>query len=55
MVFSSENIDLFIYVFVTGVGCEIRYIGTTEMKNIPYIRAMALRSSSMSEKAGSFD
>ena len=40
-VLSSENNDLTIYVFPTGVGCEIRYVGTTEMKNIPYLRARA--------------
>ena len=30
-------IYLFIYVFTTSVGCEIRYVGTTELKNIPNI------------------
>ena len=36
---SSLNDDLFIYVFATSVGCEITYVGTTELKNIPYISA----------------
>lgn len=27
------------YVFATGVGCKIRYVGTTELMNIPFISA----------------
>ena len=38
---SSTNNDLTIYVFATGVGCEIRYVGTTELKNIPYLSGRA--------------
>ena len=34
---SLANNDLTIYVFATGVGCEIRYVGTTELKNTPYL------------------
>ena len=41
LVFSSADNDLYIYVFDTGVGCEIKYVGTTEMKDIPYISARA--------------
>ena len=41
LVLSSENNDLTIYVFATGVGCEIRYVGTTELKNIPYLSGRA--------------
>ena len=41
LVLSSGNNDLCIYVFATGVGCEIRYVGTTELKDIPYISASA--------------
>ena len=37
LVLSPVNNDLFIYVFATSVGFEIRYIGTTELINIPYI------------------
>ena len=37
LVLSSANNDLNIYVFATGVGYEIRYLGTTELKNIPYL------------------
>ena len=29
----------FIYLFVTGVGCETRYVGTTKLKNITNISA----------------
>ena len=52
---SSANYDLFIYLFIhsfiylfvylfiyllaAGFGCEIRYVGTTELTNIPYISA----------------
>ena len=28
---------LFIYLFVIGIGCEIKYAGTTESTNIPYM------------------
>ena len=37
LVLSSVNNDRFIYVSATCVGCEIRYLGTTDSKNIPYI------------------
>ena len=40
LVLSSVN-DLSIYVFAIGMSCEIRYVGTTELKNIPYISARA--------------
>ena len=36
---SSVKNDLSLYVFVTSMGCEIRYVGTTELKNIAYISA----------------
>ena len=39
LVLSSLDNDLFIYVFVTSVSCEIRYAGTVELKNIPYFSA----------------
>ena len=41
LVLSSVNNDLSVYVFPTGVGCEIRYAGTTELTCIPYISARA--------------
>ena len=37
LVLSSVNNDLIIYVFGTGVGCEITYVGSTELNNVPYI------------------
>ena len=36
---SSINNYLFIYVFARGADREIRYVVTTELKNIPYISA----------------
>ena len=36
---SSVNNDLFLYVFATSMVCEIRYVGTDELKNFPYINA----------------
>ena len=41
LVFSGGNNDLTVYVFATGVGYEIRYVGTTELKNIPYLSGRA--------------
>ena len=37
LVLSLVNKDLFIYVFITSVRCEIRYVGTAELKFILYI------------------
>ena len=34
---SSVNIDLYIFFIVIGMGFEIKYVGTTELTNIPYI------------------
>ena len=39
LVLSSVNNDLHIYVFGTGVGCEVTYVGSTELNNVPYISA----------------
>ena len=39
LVLSSINNDLFIYVVAASVGCEVRYIDTTELKKILYISA----------------
>ena len=47
---SSVNNDLSIYVFAASVGHEIRYVGTTELKNIPYISARATYTISFSVK-----
>ena len=38
--------ELFIYVFATSVGCEVRYVGTTELKKILYISARVLSARS---------
>ena len=35
LVVSSANSDLFSYIFATGVGCKIRYVDITGLKNIP--------------------
>ena len=53
LVVSSENNDLTIYVFATGVGCEIRYVGTTELKNIPYLSGRATCTINFSVKENS--
>ena len=53
LVLSSENNDLTIYVFATGVGCEIRYVGTTELKNIPYLSGRATCTINFSVKENS--
>ena len=50
LVLSSLNNDFSIYVFATGVGCQIRYSGTTELKNIPYIGARVTCTSNFSVK-----
>ena len=46
---SSANNDLTIYVFATGVDCEIRYVGTTELKNTPYL-GLPVQSTLVSKK-----
>ena len=38
---SSEYNDLNIYVFATGVSCNIRSVGSTELKNVPYSSSWA--------------
>ena len=49
---SSVNNDLHIYVFATGVGCEVTYVGSTELNNVPYISAKVTyaRSASVTKK-----
>ena len=41
LVLSTVNNDLSIYVFAKSVSSEIRYVGTTGLKNVPYISAKA--------------
>ena len=42
LVLSSVNNNLFICVLFTGEGCKTRFVGTTELKNIPYITARVI-------------
>ena len=44
LVLSSVNNDLHIYVFVAGVGCEVPYVGSPELNNVPYISAKVYRA-----------
>ena len=37
LVLPSVNNDLIIDMFATGVGCEITYVRSTELNNVPYI------------------
>ena len=39
LVLSSVNNNLHIYVFATGVACEVTYVGSTELNNVSYISA----------------
>ena len=50
LVVSSENNDLTIYVFATGVGCKIRSVGSTELKNVPYLSSRAACTINVSVK-----
>ena len=47
---SSVNNNLLIYVFATGVGCEITYLGGAELNNVPYISAKVTCTISFSDK-----
>ena len=50
LVLSSENNDLTIYAFATGVGCNIRSAGSTELKNVPYLSSRATCTINVSVK-----
>ena len=50
LVLSSVNNDLRIYVFGTGVGCEITYVGSTVLNNVPYISGIVTCTISFSDK-----
>ena len=50
LVLSLVNNDVFIYVFATGVACEITYVGNTELNNVVYISAMVTCTISFSDK-----
>ena len=53
LVLSTANNDLNIYLFAAGVGCEIRYVSTTELKNIPYLSVRANSIINVSAKENS--
>ena len=50
LVLSSANNDLVIYVFATGVGCEITYVGSAELNNVPCISAKVPCTINFSDK-----
>ena len=50
LVLSSANNDLVIYVFATGVGCEITYVGSAELNNVPCISAKVTCTINFSDK-----
>ena len=50
LVLWSENNDWTIYVFATGVGCKIRSVGSTELKNVPYLSSRAACTINISVK-----
>ena len=50
MVFSSVNNALHIYVFATGVDCEVTDVGSTELNIVSYISAKVTCTISFSVK-----
>ena len=50
LVLSLVNNHLIIYVFVTGVGCEVTFLGSSELNNVPYISAKVSSTMSFSHK-----
>ena len=50
LVLSSENNDLTIYIFAIGVGCKIRSIGSSQLKNVPYLSSGAACTINVSVK-----
>ena len=50
LVLSLVNIHLIIYGFVTGVGCEVTFLGSSELNNVPYISAKVSSTMSFSHK-----
>ena len=50
LVLSSVNNDLHIYVFATGVDCEVTGLGSTELNNISYISGKVTCTISFSDK-----
>ena len=50
MFLSPVNNDLFIYVFATGVGCEIPYVGNAGLNNVAYVSGKVTWKISFSDK-----
>ena len=50
LVLLPVNNDLFIYIFATGMGCEIAYVGNTGWNNVAYISAKVTCTISFSIK-----
>ena len=50
LVLSSVNNDLHFYVFATGVGHEVTYVGSTELNNVSYISGKVTCTISFSDK-----
>ena len=50
LVLSLVYNHLIIYVFVTGVGCEVTFLGSSELNNVPYISAKVSSTMSFSHK-----
>ena len=50
LILSSEINDVTIYVFATGVGCKTRSVGSTELKNVPYLSSRAACTINVSVK-----
>ena len=50
LVLSSENDDLTTYAFATAVGCKIGLVGSTELKNVPYLSSRATCTINVSVK-----
>ena len=47
---SSENNDLTTYVFAIGVGSKMGLVGSTELKNVPYLSSRATYTINVSVK-----
>ena len=50
LVLLSVNNDSIICVFATGVGCEITYVGSTELNNVPNVKAKVTYTINFSDK-----
>ena len=53
MVLSSQK-NLLIHVFAKGFHCEIKYVGSTELNNVPYFSAK-VTCTSVTKKSGCSD